>query len=72
VNALAPGMILTDMLKAGPASSPEATAASLVRIPMARFATVDEAAAAAVWLSSEAASYLTGVALPADGGLTMV
>jgi NAD(P)-dependent dehydrogenase (short-subunit alcohol dehydrogenase family) len=72
VNALAPGMVMTDMLKAGPASTAEATAASISRIPMARFGSVDEAAAAAVWLASDAAAYVTGVALPADGGLTMV
>jgi NAD(P)-dependent dehydrogenase (short-subunit alcohol dehydrogenase family) len=72
VNALAPGMVMTEMLKAGPASTPEATAASIARVPMARFGSVDEAAAAAVWLASDAASYVNGVALPVDGGLTMV
>ena len=36
--------------------------------PMQRMAEPEEIAAAAVWLCSEAASFVTGAALPVDGG----
>jgi NAD(P)-dependent dehydrogenase (short-subunit alcohol dehydrogenase family) len=36
--------------------------------PIGRLGTPHETAAAVVWLSSDAASFLTGVALPVDGG----
>jgi NAD(P)-dependent dehydrogenase (short-subunit alcohol dehydrogenase family) len=36
--------------------------------PLGRLATPEEAAAAAVWLCSDAAAYVTGIALSVDGG----
>jgi 3-oxoacyl-[acyl-carrier protein] reductase len=39
-----------------------------VDIPMARFATPDEFACAVVFLASQGAAYMTGLALPIDGG----
>lgn len=46
------------------------TAADLAAlVPVGRRGTADEVAAAAVFLASEAASYINGVALPVDGGL---
>jgi NAD(P)-dependent dehydrogenase (short-subunit alcohol dehydrogenase family) len=36
--------------------------------PAGRLASADEIAAAVVWLCSDAASFVTGVALPVDGG----
>jgi NAD(P)-dependent dehydrogenase (short-subunit alcohol dehydrogenase family) len=41
------------------------------RIPLGRVATPEEPANAAVWLCSSKASYITGVALPVDGGDTI-
>ena len=38
--------------------------------PLGRLATPEECAAAAVFLASPAASFVTGVALPVDGGFT--
>jgi NAD(P)-dependent dehydrogenase (short-subunit alcohol dehydrogenase family) len=38
--------------------------------PMGRLGTVEEIADAVVWLCSDAASFITGVALPLDGGTT--
>jgi NAD(P)-dependent dehydrogenase (short-subunit alcohol dehydrogenase family) len=37
---------------------------------MGRLGTTDEVAAAVVWLCSEAAAFITGIALPIDGGTT--
>jgi NAD(P)-dependent dehydrogenase (short-subunit alcohol dehydrogenase family) len=68
VNALAPGTVMTAMLKAGPLATPESSAAILSKIPMARVASVEEIAGAVLWLASDAASYVTGVAIPIDGG----
>jgi NAD(P)-dependent dehydrogenase (short-subunit alcohol dehydrogenase family) len=42
--------------------------AALEGEPVRRRGRPDEIAAAVVWLSSDAASFLTGVTLPADGG----
>lgn len=72
VNALVPGTVLTEMLKAGPLATPESTAQIMAGIPMKRVATVDEVADAALWLASDMSSYVTGVALPVDGGYLSV
>ena len=68
VNALAPGHFPTDMADQMPASEGE-----LVKMlaPAGRFGDPMELAAAAVFLASDAASYVTGITLPVDGGLTM-
>ena len=63
VNALAPGMIETDM--GGDAGS----ALVGLQIPLGRYGTPDEVAAAAVFLASAEASYVTGAVLNMSGGL---
>jgi NAD(P)-dependent dehydrogenase (short-subunit alcohol dehydrogenase family) len=40
------------------------------RLPMARLCTVDDVANAIAWLCSDASSFVTGHALPVDGGWT--
>jgi NAD(P)-dependent dehydrogenase (short-subunit alcohol dehydrogenase family) len=50
---------------------PEATKQRLLeRIPLNRVARPEEIAAAALFLAGDDSSYVTGVALPVDGGLT--
>ena len=40
----------------------------LARIPHGRWASPDDMAGTAVWLASPASDYVTGVAIPVDGG----
>ncbi len=67
VNAIAPGVFRTDLNKAlldGTARGEE----FLVRTPMRRFGKVEELVGAAVFLASDAASFVTGHILVVDGG----
>jgi 3-oxoacyl-[acyl-carrier protein] reductase len=68
VNAVAPGLIETDMT-AALTSAQRATA--LGRIPSERFGSVDEIAAAVAFLVSSEAAYITGQVLTVDGGMVM-
>ena len=73
VNALCPGVIETPLLRhfAGTRPDPEATwEAYSTSQPMGRLGTAEECADAALWLVSEESSFVTGVALPIDGGFT--
>ena len=73
VNALCPGIIDTPMLRefAGSRPDPEAAWATYVAAqPMGRLGTAEECADAALWLVSDEAAFVTGVALPIDGGFT--
>jgi NAD(P)-dependent dehydrogenase (short-subunit alcohol dehydrogenase family) len=69
VNALCPGGTETPLL-ARYVPTPEARADLAQRLPMGRLARPEEIAAAAFFLVSDDASYVTGVALPVDGGAT--
>ena len=73
VNTLCPGRILTDRLLGGLQASGLSREEYLARqgaeIPLGRVGTVEEFASVAVFLASERASYVTGVALQVDGGL---
>lgn len=66
VNAIAPGVIETDMVREH--LSPELREKVLARFPLGRFATVEEVAEVAVFLASEAASFVTGETIAVDGG----
>jgi 3-oxoacyl-[acyl-carrier protein] reductase len=68
VNALAPGYMLTDMMAAKFAAAPQKY---LERIPLRRLGELEEVAAAAVFLASRQAAYVTGTVLNVSGGLLM-
>ncbi|HWW55003.1 MAG TPA: SDR family oxidoreductase, partial [Acidimicrobiales bacterium] len=65
VNAIAPGPILTDNLARAGAGAQQAAAAAM---PMRRIGHPDEVGAAAVWLCSDDAAFVTGTTLVIDGG----
>jgi NAD(P)-dependent dehydrogenase (short-subunit alcohol dehydrogenase family) len=67
VNALAPGVFRTP-LNTRVLDIPERMEAILRRTPMGRIGSLDELVGAAVFLASDAASFITGVTLPVDGG----
>jgi NAD(P)-dependent dehydrogenase (short-subunit alcohol dehydrogenase family) len=67
VNAIAPGVFRTD-LNAALLDGTERGREFLLRTPMKRFGQVDELGGAAVFLASEAASFVTGHVLTVDGG----
>lgn len=71
VNAIAPGAFLTDANRRWFAAKPEFQRDFENRIPMARLGEPTELAAAAVFLASDAASYITGATLVVDGGYTL-
>ena len=68
-NSLCPGPIETQLL-AGLLADPERRQRRLVHIPMGRFGRPEEIAKAALFLSSDDASFITGSALVVDGGIT--
>lgn len=70
VNALAPGYIATDMTKGG-FENPEWNAIWTSMTPMGRPGTIEETAAAALFLCAPASSYVTGAVLVIDGGYTL-
>ncbi len=68
VNAIAPGFIFSEMTDMALNSDPERKRRVLARTPMGRMGRAEEVAAAALFLCSDAASFITGVNLPVDGG----
>ena len=80
VNVVCPGAVDTPMLRVFVARPDQQHTAGMdkeelvrnrvLRVPMGRAAAPDEIANAALFLLSDEASYITGVALPVDGGAT--
>ncbi|MBI3529653.1 MAG: 3-oxoacyl-ACP reductase FabG [Betaproteobacteria bacterium] len=68
VNCIAPGFIDTDMTRGLP---DDQKTALLAHIPLGRFGQVEEIAAAAAFLASEGAAYVTGNTLHVNGGMYM-
>lgn len=69
VNAIAPGRVETAS-RAALNREPGYRERMLNRIPLHRFATSEDVAAAVCYLASPAAAYITGQTLILDGGLT--
>lgn len=63
VNVLAPGFIETDMVKGLPREQ------LIAQVPAGRFGTPEEVAAAAAFLCSDSAAYITGAVLNVNGGV---
>jgi NAD(P)-dependent dehydrogenase (short-subunit alcohol dehydrogenase family) len=74
VNAIAPGFFLSEQNRAvlvAPDGSPTERAKKIIdRTPMARFGRPEELVGAVQWLCSDAASFVTGVVIPVDGGFS--
>jgi 3-oxoacyl-[acyl-carrier protein] reductase len=68
VNAVIPGRLDTGMARRMRADS---AARFLSLVPLGRAGTADEAAAAVVFLASDAAAYIVGHAIVVDGGLSL-
>jgi 2,5-dichloro-2,5-cyclohexadiene-1,4-diol dehydrogenase 1 len=70
VNAVLPGLVRTPMLAGSIGDDPELLAYYDQRSPNGRLAEPEEIAAAAAWLLSDAASYVTGLCMAVDAGAT--
>jgi len=68
INAVCPGIIETPMYERTRQAVPGHEARMRAGHPMGRFGTAAEVAAAVVWLCSDQAAFITGQALPIDGG----
>ncbi len=69
VNALCPGPVNTPLLRELFAKDPERAARRLVHVPMGRFGEPEEIAAAAAFLASDDASFITASSFIVDGGI---
>ena len=70
VNAVCPGVVQTAMYERMLAQNPKLAERTVAANPMRRVARAEEVASAVLWLLSDEASFVNGVALPVDGGLT--
>ncbi|HEV8097380.1 MAG TPA: SDR family oxidoreductase [Burkholderiales bacterium] len=66
VNAISPAVLETDMVR--DRLTPEMRQRLLARFPLGRFAALDDVALLAVFLASDAASFITGETIAVDGG----
>lgn len=69
INSVLPGRILTDRLLSVTGTPERAQEFAAKQVPAGRVGTVEEIAAVAAFLCSEQAGYITGAAVPVDGGL---
>jgi 3-oxoacyl-[acyl-carrier protein] reductase len=67
-NVVAPGFVETDMTDV---LTDEQKSLIKTQVPLGRYASPAEVAAAVTWLASDGAAYVTGAVIPVDGGLGM-
>ncbi len=72
VNAILPGWINTDLTRQGRKDIPELEERVINRTPVGHWGEPDELAGTAIFLASRAANFVTGVALPVDGGFSVM
>jgi NAD(P)-dependent dehydrogenase (short-subunit alcohol dehydrogenase family) len=72
INAVCPGVTETPMVEAGIARRPQMRTMFEKIHPMGRLGRAHEIGEAVAWLCSDAASFVTGVPLPVDGGFTAI
>ncbi len=68
VNAVCPGLVNTPLIAEMITENPELHEQLVASHPLGRIAELEEVADAIVWLATNKSSYVTGVALPVDGG----
>ena len=71
-NAILPGWIDTDLIERARAEVSGLNERVLARTPAARWGTIDDFAGIAVFLSSAASDFVTGAAIPVDGGFSVM
>jgi len=71
INAIAPGVIYTEMLEAGMKAHPPLEKQMMAKHPIKRFGQLSEVTKAVLWLCSYEASFVTGSTLTVDGGYTI-
>ena len=69
VNAVCPGAVETPLARRLMGEDPEREAMYMAIHPVGRLGTPNEIAEAVAWLCSDAASFVTGLAMPVDGGV---
>lgn len=67
-NVVAPGFVATDMTAV---LSDDQKTAIMGQVPLGRYGTTEEVAAAVLWLTGDGGGYVTGAVIPVDGGLGM-
>jgi 3-oxoacyl-[acyl-carrier protein] reductase len=67
-NVVAPGFVETDMTAV---LTDDQKSTIKTQVPLGRYASTDEIAAAVTWLAGDGAAYVTGAVIPVDGGLGM-
>lgn len=72
VNAVCPGVTQTPMVEQGISKRPKMRQTFEKLHPMGRLGRAEEIGEAVAWLSSDAASFVTGIPLPVDGGFTAI
>jgi NAD(P)-dependent dehydrogenase (short-subunit alcohol dehydrogenase family) len=71
VNAVCPGLIMTDLIETNFKGSEDKLAMLTGRIPMRRTGLPEEVADAVLWLASDESSFVSGIALPIDGATSV-